>query len=580
MNKSFKSFTSSSLSSGFTLVEILIGITLMVIIFTGLFGAFQFGMKVVGQSKAQTTAIALANEKMEEIRNLPYKDVGTIGGIPAGVIPETITVARNKITFTIKTTVIYIDDPFDGLVPNDSLPKDYKRAKVKVSWPGFWAGEISLISDIAPKGIETEAGGGTLMIWVLNASGQGIPLANINLVNDQVFPPISANYQTNDSGNFILAGAPTSTEAYKVRVNKNGFSEERTYGKEEVANPAKPHLSVFEGQITEISFSIDQLSSFSVETRGRESFDDDFGNDSQLSEYQNISIINSEVNLAKIGEDYLPNGYLISKKISPANLINWDRLIWEDEESDLTDIKYQLLYFTSTAWEPVPESDLPGNIQGFDNSPADLNNLDIAKYPSLKIKAELATLASSTTPRLFAWHLTYNTPLIGNIAFQLQGWKIIGADQDDNPVYKYLKQHSSESNGKTVISDLEWDSYTFSRLAEAIIDLVETKPAPQPIDLLPATPTAVILYFKAENSLLTEIIDASTSEPIFNANVKLFNEILGYDQSKPTDEKGYAYFFPLKQAEYNLEVTNPDYQTTTTTVNVIGHIKKTISLEK
>jgi hypothetical protein len=37
-----------------------------------------------------------------------------------------------------------------------------------------------------------------------------------------------------------------------------------------VANPAKPHLSVYEGQLTEMSFSIDRTSSLKVLTRGTE----------------------------------------------------------------------------------------------------------------------------------------------------------------------------------------------------------------------------------------------------------------------------------------------------------------------
>lgn len=566
-------------SSGFTLVEILVGIALLIIIFTGLFGIFQLGMKIISYSKAQTIAIALANEKIEEIRNLPYKDIGTVGGIPPGVISEILTLTRNKITFTIKTTIIYIDDPFDGLFPDDSLPKDYKRAKIKVSWPGFWGGEINLITDVAPKGIETEAGGGTLIFWILDASGKGVPQANINLINNQVSPPINANYQTNDSGYFVLAGSPTSTESYQIRVTKNGFNEDRTYSREEVANPTQPHLSVFEGKITEASFSIDLLSSFLIETRARQSFDDDFGNDSQLSEYENISIFNGEVNLAKINEDYLPSGYLISKEIGPIDLINWDRLTWEDEKSDLTDIKYHLLYATATSWELIPEADLPGNFEGFNISPVNLNNLNPTKYPFLKIKAELTTLASSTTPRLFSWHLIYNTPLIGDVPFQLQGWKIIGKDQNDNPVYKYLQEHSSGPDGKIILNNLEWDSYAFSSLTEQM-DLIETNPSPQPIDLLPAINKKVVLYFKAENSLLIEVIDASTTLPIFGANVRVYNENLGYDQSRPTDEKGQAYFCPLKETEYNLEINHLDYQTATTTVNVIGHIKKIINLEK
>ncbi|MCD6500863.1 hypothetical protein J7K42_02500 [bacterium] len=567
-------------NKGFTLVGVLVGVALMVIVFLGIYGAFQLALKVVGQSKARVTAIAIANQEIEQIRNLPYKDIGTIGGIPPGVIPESETITRNAIDFTIKRTVIYIDDPFDGTSPDDTLPTDYKRAKVKVSWSGWFGGDVSLITDVAPKGIETEEGGGTLKITVFNASGNGVPQADIHIVNNQVSPPIDATYQSDDSGHLVLAGAPTSTEAYEITVSKTDFSQDRTYGKDEIANPAKPHASVYEGQVTEISFSIDALSAFSIETRGRESFDDDFGSCAKLSEYSNISVSDSEVKLGKTNGDYFSSGYLISIEISPSNLINWDRLIWQDAEPETTDIKYQLLYATGTVWELIPEEDLPGNSSGFDFSPVDISNLDIIKYPSLKVKGNLSTNSTSTTPTLFDWHLTYNTPLIGNIDFHLQGSKIIGTDENDERVFKYSKDQSSDSTGNLNITGLEWDSYTFSATTTTGMDLVETIPSPQPIGLLPGTTTQVTLYFKAENTLLVEVRDASTTDPVFGASVRVYNESLGYDNSKPTDEKGKAFFIPLEETLYNLEVWAEGYQESTTTVNVLGDTTEIISLQR
>jgi prepilin-type N-terminal cleavage/methylation domain-containing protein len=564
---------------GFTLVEILVGIALLAIVFLGIYGAFQLGLKVVGQSKARATAIAIANQKIEQIRNLSYEDVGTIGGIPPGVIPETQELSRNQVKFTVKTTVLYIDDPFDGVSPDDPLPKDYKRVKVKVSWEGWFGGEVVLITDVAPKGIETEEGGGTLKITVLNASGEGVPQADIHLLNNQVSPNIDATYQSDDSGNLILTGAPTSTEAYQITVTKSGFSQDRTYGREEIANPLKPHASVFERELTEISFSIDELSSFLIETRARESFDDEFGNLSKISEFSNVSVSNGEVKLAEVSS-YSSSGYLLSVEISPSNLINWDRLFWEDSEPEFTDIRYQLLYSTGTSFELIPNEDLPGNSQGFDVPPVDISGLDITKYKNLKIKGILSTSVTSTTPILYNWHLTYNTPLIGNVDFHLQGSKIIGTDENDNKVYKYSKDHSSDSNGYLNLTTLEWDSYTFSPTSTTLMDLVETIPSPQPIDLLPGTTTEVTLYFKAENTLLVKVEDASTTEPIFGANVRVSNESLGYDNSKPTDEKGQAFFIPLEESGYNLEVRAEGYQTATSTVNVSGTTIKTVFLTK
>lgn len=105
-----------SLQHGFTLLEMLITLGIMVIGVLGITQMTLLYLQMNADQKARVTAIALANEKIELIRNLPYTDVGTVGGIPPGKLTQTQTINRNSIDFTITTEVIYIDDPFDGLI--------------------------------------------------------------------------------------------------------------------------------------------------------------------------------------------------------------------------------------------------------------------------------------------------------------------------------------------------------------------------------------------------------------------------------------------------------------------------------
>lgn len=254
--------------NGFTFIDIIVGTALLLIVSLGIFGAYQLGVKVVSQSKARITAIALANQKMEMVRNLSYQDVGTIGGIPAGQINETETIVRNNIEYAVKITVVNIDDSLDGIAPADNQPSDYRRIKVKVSWAGRFGGEVALATDVAPKEAWSEAGGGIMSISVFDAEGAGVPQANIGVINSAVDPPISAWYLTDNNGNLALPGAPPSNENYRIAVSKIGHSADRTYGREEVANPLKPHASVYDGQLTEAYFSIDELGSFSIRTSG------------------------------------------------------------------------------------------------------------------------------------------------------------------------------------------------------------------------------------------------------------------------------------------------------------------------
>lgn len=433
------------MNKGFTFIQTLVGIALFAIAFISLLSLLQLGIQVITQSRARVTALALANQKIETIRNMSYSDIGTIGGIPAGPIPQTEVINRNNINFTVKTTIINIDDPFDGLAPDDLLASDYKKTKIEVSWADKTVikSPVILITDVAPKGIETEAGGGTLSISVFDADGIGVGQANVHIVNSGLNPGIDANYSTDNDGHLILAGAPTSTEAYQITVSKTNYSTDKTYGTEEVANPSKPHASVFEGMLTEISFAIDQLSYLTVRTTGT-------------------------------------------------------------EES------------------------------GF--------------------------------------------PLIPNVTFDLTGAKVIGTDLSGNPVYKYTQTRSTNASSVANITNLEWDSYTFSVDKELTgLDLVTTTP-PQPADLWPNTTQSIDLILEAENTLLVTVLDASTTEPVFGANIKLANSSLGYEQILPSDELGKAFFIPLENKTYTLEVEKEGYVSYNNPINISGKTEKIVNL--
>lgn len=568
--------------AGFTFIQTLVGIGVLMVIIVGLYAMFQLGMKIAAQNKARVTATALASQRIETFRNLPYDQVGTIGGIPSGVVPETEIFTRNEIEFTVKTTINYVDDPFDGVAPDDEVPNDYKRVKVKTTWPGFIGGEVVLITDITPQGLESEQGGGNLLISVFNALGEPVNQADIHLVNTEVEPAIDANYQTNDQGQFLVAGAPSSTNAYQISVAKNSYSSERTYGSEEVANPDKPHATVLPGKLTQISFSIDLLGSILVKTLspwGSDSFSDSFFNQDKISEISNLKVNLGEVTLATTtatSTTYQTSGYLFSQEVAPANIINWDELIWDDDQPLETQTEYQLYYATSTDWQLIPEDDLAGNSSGLTGSPVDLSGLLITEYPKLKIKGELSTDNASTTPTLYAWSLSWITSEatpIGNVSFNLEGDKTIGEDGEENPVYKFSQDFTTDSSGQIDISDLEWDIYDFEILPEEDLALIsadpESDPAGQGIGLLPDQAEIVSLFLEASNSLLFDVNNQETLEPIFNAQIRLYKSV-DYDQTLFTNQDGQVIFIPLEAGLYNYQIEADGYENSSDEVDVLG----------
>lgn len=267
------SFKKTKKINGFSLIEVLISVFIVSSLIVTVFSLITYSLNVTTDNKFRLAALMLAEQKMEYVRSLPYNSVGLQSGWPVGgVIPDQEAISNNNGNFTVDTTVIYIDDPYDGTengVPDDDLPTDYKKVSIKVSWTGP-RGEksITTFTNIAPRGMETSAGGGTLQISVFNASGTPISLADVHIENNNFLPPLSYDDQTDANGILNIPGATSSIEAYEITVTK-GLNYSTDYTSERNAtntNPTKPHASVLDDQKTEISFAIDKLSDLIITT--------------------------------------------------------------------------------------------------------------------------------------------------------------------------------------------------------------------------------------------------------------------------------------------------------------------------
>lgn len=569
---------------GFTLVEVLVAAAIVVIIFLGILGAYQLGLKVIAQSQNKITATAIANQQIELIRNLPYPSIGVPGFFPDGSLPAVTTTVRNNVAYKIESRVDYVVDSADGIAsPQDECPNDYKIAEITVSWTARFGGKVTLTTNIAPQNLSEECAdkSGILSVSVFDAYGIMVPSPLIEVRNPTTDQVLKTATPVDGKHYFSLA-----TSTYKVVVSKSGYSTDRTYGADEITTPDKPHPTVLESQVTEISFSIDKLSSFSVDTLspfGQDFFSDSFVNETKISTSSNIAVANNEVTLALDSGDYFNSGYLISDSIFPGVLVNWDELSWSDFEPANTESKYQLLYASGTDWNLIPDQDLPGNSAGFNISPLNLSGISVSDYPELKIKGILSTTDSSSTPVVYNWQLSWinsvATP-IPNVPLKIQGNKIIGNDSQGHPVYKYSTTSDSNSGGHLDIANLEWDLYSFALDTGTGLNLVDTDPSPQPISLTPDTSLPLSLYLEAQNWLLVTVQNIETLEPVFAASLRLYNIGSGYDVTQYTANNGQTYFIPLQPASYKLEVEAPGFAPASTTVSVSGHNTKLIKLEQ
>lgn len=254
---------------GFSLIELTITIGIIGVLGMGLWSAWVIGLQVTTEKRAEVTATAIANEQIERLKTLPYETLGTVGGIPTGPLPRETTMMRNGITYTVQTAVFYIDDPFDNTAPQDAIPTDYKRIRVTVLWDGkFGVSPVVLMTDAAPNGLETNTGGGTLLLRVADAEKAPIPDATVTIKNTAAVPPIDTVLTTNANGQLMIPGAPASQEGYDITVTKTGYSSDGTIRAAVGVNPspARPPLSVTDGQTTEAGFFIDRLATLTITT--------------------------------------------------------------------------------------------------------------------------------------------------------------------------------------------------------------------------------------------------------------------------------------------------------------------------
>lgn len=255
------------MKKGFTLIDVLVGSFLTLLVFLGIFGVYQLGLKVIGQSQRKIAATAVASGQIEKIRNLPYQSVGIIDGelpVAEGTLPSSSSTTLNNIEYLIERRIEYISDEIGQDI---ECHLNYKRAEVKVSWKGSFSGEVKMITDIAPKNILEEIAsceaqpGGILSIKVFNAYGE---MVNFPLI--EIFDAESGEALASYSPESGEKNIPLATSTYKVIASKDNYSTSRTYGVDEIADPAKPNPLVLEGETTEISFSIDKVGTFSVNT--------------------------------------------------------------------------------------------------------------------------------------------------------------------------------------------------------------------------------------------------------------------------------------------------------------------------
>lgn len=244
--------------AGFTLVEIMMSLTLLLIMALAFIPLFIYVTEGSQTNRVRVAATAIATGVIEEIRALPYDRVGTVGGNPAGVLEPEREVEINGVKATVKVRVWWVDDPSDDDEHGrDPIPYDYKRVQVTVESPSLFTGKIVRTADIrtlaALEGEEEAYPGGNIRVWATRGEGSSadadaLPCAEVKTELTSG-PDAPRTLWTDDTGQVLFAVLKEGT--YTVTIDASAL------GMMVRPNLVEQTVEVVEAVTTEIPVEVD-----------------------------------------------------------------------------------------------------------------------------------------------------------------------------------------------------------------------------------------------------------------------------------------------------------------------------------
>lgn len=567
--------------AGFTLIELLVVAALMVVVFGAIFNGFRYSLDLITQSRAKLSGLTLANERMEYIHSLSYDAVGTIAGIPQGTIAQTSTTSLNGIVFTETVLIQFIDDAADGVgvADSNSITTDYKLAKVTESWQtrGL-VHEVFLVSNIIPRSIETNVGGGTLKVNVFDAAVQPLPGADVRVWNTTGTSTIDVTRSTDALGVALFGGAPAGA-GYQISVTAPGYSTDQTYvASTSLPNPTTQPVAVRAADISTMNFFIDRLSSLAITTLLSKTGSSSIADLSSMTAFASSSAVTTNSNLLVLTSSagtYSLSGMGYLQPVVPSSVVAWDAITIAATAPVNTSVKAYVYTGTST-YTLIPNSDLPSNNNGFSASRIDISRLDPTVYQNVTVQLRLTTASSTQTPSVSSVEVSYvssKTPA-SNISFNLQGAKTIGTLTDSSPVYKYNKTLSTNGSGQLYLNNIEWGAYTFTPSG---YDVAEACPN-NPVSVSPGASSTLELVLTASTANTLRVM-VRTSGGVALPGAMIAVSRPGYSSTLPASSCGQAFFTGLASStDYSVNVSASGYPSQSlTNVSISGHIVQIVN---
>ncbi len=276
-------------AEGSTLIELIIGMTVLAMVGSGFFLLYNALISASITAKQKAIASTLATDQMEYLKSLPYNSLAVAGGsiYAQNPLPASSTKKVNKYSYTITSSINYVDDAFDGCTnyvnqaakekycrnypaPTgapavDQNPQDYKIVHVSVySRANVKLAEVD--TQIAARVAETASNTGSVFVTVIDASGSPVSGATVSLTNTTLSPALSLSDSSDSAGVAIFYGIPPDTTGYDFTVSaqKDGYSSLSTIKPSGSLQPTYPSLNVFAQQPSNVTLNISPMSTNSL----------------------------------------------------------------------------------------------------------------------------------------------------------------------------------------------------------------------------------------------------------------------------------------------------------------------------
>jgi len=235
--------------SGFTLVELTVAVVVIGMIVISVMGLYLSLVRSAVHTKRKAVALTLATNQIEYLKSLPYSKLAVAGGsiVSPNPLPASTVQTLNGVKYTIKTSINYIDDAYDGCAsyPTQALkqlycrnypppsgapatdlnPADYKILHVSVTDPTSTT-LAAVDTQVAARVAETSSNTGALFVKVLDGNGNPVSGATVQITNSTLTPAVNASDSSDSNGVAIFYDLPPDTTGYDYNVTASltGYS--------------------------------------------------------------------------------------------------------------------------------------------------------------------------------------------------------------------------------------------------------------------------------------------------------------------------------------------------------------------